>query len=208
VLETLLRLLHPIIPFITEEIWQKVAPIAKVQGKSIMTQHYPSYDASLCNQQTEHDITWLKDIIVGIRTIRAEMNIAPNKPLPVLLHQGSADDAKRLQTYENLLMRLAKLASIQWLKESDAVPDAASALVGQMKVLIPLAGLIDVAAETARLQKELTKLQRDYQQVSNKLGNTNFITNAPEDVVILQKERAVELQQKITAITQQINTLN
>lgn len=204
VLETLLRLLHPIIPFITEEIWQKVSGLVGKNGKSIMLETFPVYQQEICDLQAEEDIHWIKAVIVGIRTIRAEMNIAPNKLLSVLLHHGDENDKRCMQVYESLLTRLAKLQNLQWLNANENAPHAASAIVGQMKVLIPLAGLIDIEAETARLQKELVKLQRDQEQVSAKLANESFVANAPEDVIDKQKQRLAELENKIVMISQQL----
>jgi valyl-tRNA synthetase len=202
VLESVLRLLHPIIPFITEEIWQKIGSLAGKQGDSIMIQPYPRVDEKPADPQADNAINWLKQVIVGIRTIRAEMNIAPGKPLTVLLHEGDTVDRHYLQENERLLMHVAKLASIQWLEETP--PAAASALVGNMKVLIPLAGLINVTAETARLQKELAKLETDYQKIMDSLSNKSFLSNAPEAIVAKQQQRQQELQANIAAIQQQI----
>ena len=188
VLETLLRLTHPIMPFITEEIWQKAAPLAGVSGATIMQQPFPSKRQALINEQAEQEMEWVKAFILGIRKIKGEMNIAPGKPLPVLLQNASDSDLKSLEKNRFYLDFLARLERITVLQPGEEAPESATALVGEMKLLIPMAGLIDKAAELARLEKEIGKISADSARMQGKLANANFVDRAPAAVV--QKERA------------------
>ena len=186
VLEASLRLAHPLMPYITEEIWQKVAPLAGKSGPTLMLQPYPLSDEARIDAQAEADIEWLKGAIVGIRNIRGEMNISPGKHIDVLFN-GGTDDQARLEANRPFLKKLANLESAQWL-EGEA-PLAATALVGEMEVLVPMAGLIDKDAELGRLQKELDKLAKLVKQVEGKLGNAKFVDNAPEAVVAKERTK-------------------
>ena len=192
-LEALLRLIHPIMPFITEEIWQRVAPLAGKRAAgdevtdSIMRQPYPTYRAPLVNEAAETEMQWVMQFILGIRKIKGEMNIAPGKPVPVLLADSDANDRAWAERHRALLDFLARTESITVLEPGDAGPESATALVGNMKVLIPLAGLIDKDAELARLDKEIERLRQDIARTEKKLANPSFVDKAPAAVV--QKER-------------------
>ena len=179
-LEALLRLMHPIMPFITETVWQSVQPLSafEAKGDSIMIQSFPQYDESAVDAQALTDVEWVKQFIVAIRNIRGEMDIAPSKPLPVLLTNVSAEDQRRLDDNEQFLSSLAKLESIQVLSDATEAPASASAVIGEMTVLIPMAGLIDKDAELARLSKGIEKLEKDVQRVKGKLSNENFVGKA------------------------------
>lgn len=207
VLESLLRILHPFIPYITEEIWQRVAPLAGVKGDSIMLQAFPTVNAELVDAKAMEDIEWLKTVIVGIRTIRSEMNISPNKAVPVYFHKGTETDKNRLEANRQFLMTLAKLENAIWLPEGEEAPIAALALAGDMELLIPLKGLIDVDAETARLQKEIEKMQKELSRTEGKLGNQKFVANAPEDVVAKEKARMAEVQGALGQLNDQMQKL-
>jgi valyl-tRNA synthetase len=211
-LETLLRLLHPLMPFITEEIWQRVAPLTpspllgKVwgEGASIMLQPYPQADPTLIDAAAVDDIEWLRQFLSGVRRIRAEMNIAPGKPLPVLLQHGSDEDRNRLERHRRALATLGRLDTIAWLGDEEPAPEAATALVGGMKALIPLSGLIDKAAETARLDKEIAKLRKDAERGATKLDNADFLSRAPAAVVEKERARVAELQTAIARLEEQL----
>ncbi|NRB58104.1 MAG: valine--tRNA ligase [Salinicola sp.] len=190
VLEVILRLAHPMMPFISEEIWQRVAPLAGTRSKdddSLMTQPWPEADASRIDEQSIRDIEWLKGVIVAIRNIRAEMNIAPGKPLDALLTKGATGDRERLDANRLFLSKLAKLESVTWLDDPDQAPLSATQLVGDMEVLVPMADLIDKEAELARLAKEIDKQDKLIVGIERKLGNESFTAKAPEAVV--EKER-------------------
>ncbi|WP_280540632.1 valine--tRNA ligase [Chromohalobacter sp. 11-W] len=191
VLETVLRLAHPMMPFISEEIWQRVAPLAGTHAgddDSIMAQSWPQADQSRIDDNATRDIEWLKGVIIAVRNIRAEMNIAPGKPLEALLTKGAEADRERLEAYRLFLSKLAKLDSITWLDDPDQAPLAATQLVGDMEVLVPMAGLIDKDVELARLAKEIDKQDKFIGGIEKKLGNESFISKAPAEVV--EKERA------------------
>jgi valyl-tRNA synthetase len=187
VLENLLRLAHPIMPFITEEIWQRVAPLAGVSGETIMLQPFPEMRQSLVNEESEREMAWVMQFILGIRKIKGEMNIAPAKPVPVLLANAAESDRLWIERHRAFLDFLARIQSIEVLAPGDEGPESATALVGEMKILIPLAGLIDKAAEGKRLEKEIAKLTSEMERLEKKLANANFVDKAPEAVV--QKER-------------------
>jgi valyl-tRNA synthetase len=187
VLENLLRLTHPIMPFISEEIWQRVAPLAGVEGETIMNQPFPTRRESLIDEAAEQEMNWVMQFILGIRKIKGEMNIAPAKQVPVLLANASDTDQGLALRHRPFLDFLARTESIEVLPVDDHGPESATALVGEMKVLIPLAGLIDKEAEIKRLEKEIGRLQGDAERTEKKLGNPNFVDKAPPAVV--QKER-------------------
>nr|WP_298968904.1 valine--tRNA ligase [uncultured Halomonas sp.] len=190
VLEVILRLAHPMMPYITEEIWQRVSPLAGVfmgDGASIMLQAWPEADESKIDEQASLDIEWLKGVIIAVRNIRAEMNIAPGKPLDVLLTKGKPEDAERLESNRRFLSKLAKLESVTWLDNPDDAPLSATQLVGDMEVLVPMADLIDKDAEMARLGKEIEKQDKLIGGIEKKLGNDGFIAKAP--VAVVEKER-------------------
>ncbi len=207
VLETLLRVAHPIMPYITEEIWQRVAPLAGISGETIMTQPFPVSDAKLADQSAVDEMEWVMQFILGIRKIKGEMNIAPSKPLPVLLQNADAEDEARLIRNRHYLDFLARLESATLLKDDDNTPESAIALVGKMKILIPMAGLIDKEAEISRLEKEIGKVQQNITRIEGKLNNPKFVDKAPEAVVQKEKDKVAadlavleNLQQQLSKI--------
>ena len=204
VLETLLRLMHPIMPYITEEIWQRAAPLAGVEGDTIMLQSYPISDDAMVNANAETEMEWVMSFILGVRTIRGEMNIPPGKPLPVLLANGSNKDAALLDSNKAYLNGIARLESVTWLDNADEAPESATALVGEMQVLIPMAGLIDKEDELARLNKQVEKLQKDLQRTEGKLNNEKFTSKAPEAVVEKERQKVAEMQSSMSNLIQQI----
>lgn len=203
VLETLLRLTHPLMPFITEEIWQRVAPLAGIHADTIMLQPYPIANEAQVDANAIAEINWVMNFILGVRRIRGEMNIAPGKPLPVLLQSGSATDQNYLTNNTVYLLKLARLESITWLNNDDTTPESAIALVGEMKILIPMAGLIDKEAELARLEKEIQKIKIDLPRVEGKLSNPTFIDKAPTEVINKEKAKLADLQSTLNNLTQQ-----
>jgi len=202
VLETILRLAHPIIPFITEEIWQRVKGLAGRDGDTIMTQAYPQPDNSLIDHDAIVDIEWLMGFVLGVRKIRSSMNIAPGKPLPVLLQNTSNSDIQRLNDNRAFLMTLARLESIEQLEGNDA-PESATALVGDMKVLIPMSGLIDKEAELARLDREIGKLEKVVKAGESKLANPNYVEKAPSHVVAREQQKVAELRTSLEQLLAQ-----
>ena len=203
VLETILRLNHPIIPFITEECWQYVAPLAGKTGKSIMIQPYPESDSSKIDTQAETELEWVKTFVSGVRRIRSEMDIPPGKPLSLLLQNASDNDKNLYSDNHAFIETLAKIEQSTWLEDNDEAPESATALVGEMKILIPLAGLIDKDAELARLEKEIGKLQVNVDKTTAKLVNKNFVDKAPGAVVEKERERLAEMTKAIAQFKEQ-----
>ncbi|WP_006786010.1 valine--tRNA ligase [Thiorhodospira sibirica] len=193
VLESILRLLHPLMPFITETLWQQVAPLAGIEGDCLIERPYPQRDEALIDPQAESEIEWVKTFILGMRRIRAEMDISPGKPLPVLLANWRAEDQQRFNASQEFIEFLARPAYVDWL-EDDHAPESAIALVGEMRLLIPLAGLIDKDAEIARLDKEIAKLEKNLQQSEARLASSGFVDRAPAEVVAKERQRVAEMQ--------------
>ena len=241
VLESLLRLTHPIMPFITEEIWQRVAPLAgktnnAAQGganvaggrtpeataaqagvdatvdgmpveTSIMLQRFPLYRAALVNEAAEAEMQWVMQFILGIRKIKGEMNIAPGKPVPVLLADSSASDRAWATEHRAFLDFLARTESITVLEPGNPGPESATALIGNMKLLIPLAGLIDKDAELARLDKEIGRLRQDIERTEKKLANPAFVDKAPADVVRKERDRMAQGQAAVRDLSAQADKI-
>ena len=172
-----------------------------------MRQPYPQADLALVNPAAVADIEWLQQFLLGVRRIRAEINIAPGKPLPVLLQHGNAEDQERLERHQRALRTLGRLDSMIWLGENDAAPDSATALVGSMNILIPMSGLIDKAAESARLDKEIAKLRQECERGAAKLSNADFIGRAPAAVVEKERTRMAELQMAVTKLEEQLTRI-
>jgi valyl-tRNA synthetase len=202
VLETLLRLMHPIIPFITEEIWHSVAPKLGREGDTIMLQSYPRSNNTWVDVDSAHSIDWLKEFIMGIRKIRSEMNIPPKQMLAVMCQQYSKDDCQQIELHRGALEKLAKLESITLL-DKDEAPEAALTLVGEMRVLIPLEGLIDKEAEIERLNKDINKLEVNIKKTRNKLNNPSFKDKAPAAVVEKEQQRLDEQDQALRELQRQ-----
>ncbi len=207
VLEALLRLLHPVMPYISEEIWQMIAPLAGIKGSTIMLQAYPESDEADIKQNIIDELEWVKSFIMGVRQIRSEMNIKPSELLPVLLENGSATDLQRLNNNRTFIMSLAKLKDITWLEHAEEAPESATSLVGNMKLLIPLAGLINKDAELARLQKHIEKTENDAKRIHGKLNNANFVDRAPEAVVAKEREKLAETESALANLKQQLDKI-
>ena len=203
VLEKWLRLLHPLMPFITEEIWQTVAPLAGKSGATIMLQPYPVADEKGVDSAANADIEWLKGVIVGVRNIRGEMNIPPGKALTLMLANGNEHDKSRLDANTQFLKKLAKLDDIIWLAAGEEAPVAATALVGELEILVPMADLIDKDAELARLGREVEKLEKDVARIQGKLGNASFVDKAPAAVVEKEREKMQAQQQALDKLQEQ-----
>jgi valyl-tRNA synthetase len=206
VLETLLRAWHPLMPFITEEIWQRVAPLVGVvptSGQTIMTAHWPTAAGSSLDPATEADVEWIKAFVLGIRQIRGEMDISPARRLPVLLDDASPQDRIRIAAHGAYLSRLAGLESLRILDAGETAPSAALAVVGAMRALVPMAGLIDPQAELARLDKRAAKLREEIQRATAKLANENFVRNAPLEVVAQEQGRVAEFERTLVSLEAQ-----
>jgi valyl-tRNA synthetase len=206
VLETILRLAHPMLPFITEEIWQNIAPLAGVtlnpKGDTIMLQPYPVADTAFIDEQANADIEWVKNVIVGVRNVRGEMNISPAKALPIYLARGNNDDKRRLDENRQFLSKLASLETITWLDDPADAPLSATALAGDMEILVPMAGLIDVAAELSRLDREIDKIANEAKKLSGKLSNSKFVDNAPAEVVAKERQKLEDFEGSLSQLNE------
>ena len=207
VLERLLRCLHPIMPFVTEEIWQRVAPAAAVDGESIMLKDWPTAADFQRDEQAEDELAWIQNFVLGIRQIRGEMDIPPGRSLPVLLQDASAADRQLLNTHTAYLSSLARLESIQFLDKGQEPPASATVLLGEMKILVPMAGLIDLDAERERLSRNRDRKQQDAERSRRKLENEKFVANAPAQVVQKEKDRLAELERDISQLESRIARL-
>ena len=204
VLEALLRLAHPIIPFITETIWQQVKVLKNISDDTIMLQPMPEFSESRVDVAAMTDTEWMKQAIVAVRNIRNEMNISPSKPLDVLLRGASADVVRRVNDNHNFLKTLARLETLELLPAGEKGPVSVTKLVDGAELLIPMADLVDKAAELERLVKEVAKLEVEMEKITTKLGNEGFVARAPEAVVAKERERLADFEQaKIKLIEQQ-----
>ena len=207
VMEALLRMQHPIMPFITEEIWQQIAPLAGIDAETIQNQPFPEADPDLIDQSAIDDINWLKVFVGGIRRIRSEMNVNPGQAVPVLLANWSPQDRERFERNSGFIIQLAKLASVTWTEATDDLPEASTALAGDMKILIPLAGLIDRDAEIERLEKEIDKLNGNLEKTLARLNNPNFADKAPANVVDKARQQAEDQQGAIQQLNEQLTKI-
>ncbi len=199
--------MHPLMPFITEEIWQQVAPRANITAATIMLQPYPVATGKSDDAEAVADIEWVRGFVLGIRQIRGEMDISPGKSLPVILQNSSVTDRKRAERYAGLLQGVGRVASIKALADGKEPPASATALLGDMRLLVPMKGVIDVDAERARLEKQRSKLSADLARTRGKLDNENFVNNAPTDVVTKERQRAAEFEKTIGQLGEQLEKL-
>ena len=203
-LEALLRALHPLMPFITEEIWQQVGPLAGRSGTTIMRQPWPLEVIAERDTTAETEMRWVIDFIMAVRQIRGEMDIAPSRRIDVLVVNASTDDLARIQRTRHWLERLAALATLTPLAAGAAEPESAVALLGDLKILLPMAGLIDVEAETGRLEKRIAKLDQELAKTHAKLQNSNFVANAPPAVVEQERARLAEFENERIQLAAQL----
>ena len=207
VLESTLRLLHPMMPFITEEIWQTVAPLAGVSGPTIMLQPWPAADPDRHDAEAEAEVAWMQGVIVATRTIRGEAQLGPGKELDILIRNATEADRSRLERNAPLLQKLAKLASVTLMEAADETPAALSALYEHLEILVPMAGIIDVEAETSRLNKDLQKHRKELERLQQKLANPNFTDRAPPEVVENERVKARAASDACDKITAQLSRL-
>ena len=212
VLETALRFSHPIMPYLTEQIWQTIAPLlGRKNTDSIVVADYPQTEASQISEQTEADMAWLQELIASVRNIRGEMKLGNAVRLPVLLQNVSSDEDARLSRIKNQFKALAKVESLEIINSGDGsdqkIPLSSSSMVGQLRVLVPMKGLIDPTAELARLGKSYDKLKGQSEGIARKLGNEGFVSKAPAEVVDAEKAKLAELEGQLTAMTAQMGQL-
>ena len=205
VLEALLRLLHPLTPFVTEELWQQVAPRLGIDEKTISLQAYP-VAADYAGQdysQAGTDVEWLKDMVSSLRRVRSELGVSPGKQVRLLLQAGTANDRVLADRYASQLSFLLKLETIEWLQTGEAAPASASAVVGELKLLVPLEGLVDLDAERTRMDKEIKRVEIEITKCNGKLSSDTFVQNAPPAVVEQERKRLVDWNHQLTALREQ-----
>jgi valyl-tRNA synthetase len=204
VFETLLRLLHPLMPFITEEIWLRVAPLAGVSGESIMLAPWPTAALFPADAAAEAEMRWVMQVVLAIRQIRGEMDIAPAVRLPLLLQHANERDLTLAQRHETLLAHLAGLASQRALHAGESPPPAMAGVVGELWLLVPMAGLIEPASELQRLERRAHKLEQELLRSRGKLADEHFVRNAPAEVVAQERSRLAQFEHTRGALGRQI----
>lgn len=208
VLEKTLRLAHPVLPYITESIWQSVKPLVDgVEGDTIMTQALPQFNEENFNADVVADLEWVKAFITSIRNLRAEYDIAPSKGLEVMIKVADEKDAARIEANKVVLSSLAKLDEIKVLANGEETPACATSLVGKSELMIPMAGLIDKDAELARLAGEVKKTQGEIKRIEGKLGNEGFVAKAPEAVIAKEREKLEGYQETLVKLEAQQETI-
>lgn len=200
VMEASLRLAHPLMPYLTEEIWQTLAPKLNISGETIMLAQYPVADQALVNEQAEADMQWLQGLIGAVRNIRGEMGLGNARLLPVLLQNTTDAEKAQIARIEPLFKALAKVESITFLADAEQPPLSSSSVVGHVSVFVPMKGLIDPKAELGRLQKDLDKVQKQHDQIANKLSNEGFVSKAPAAVVEGEKVKLAEFADQLAKI--------
>jgi valyl-tRNA synthetase len=203
VLESTLRLAHPFLPFMTEEIWQQLPEVIRGSGETIMLQTFPEPNTAKMDGTATADVAWLKAVVTASRNIRGEMDISFAKPIPILIKNGNESDKARLEQYQSLLNFLIKPESLTWLAPGDGEPVSATHLVGDMQVLVPMAGLIDKDVEVARLTKEIDRKGKERERAESKIRNPNFVDKAPADVVQKEKEKLKDLETALQQLVAQ-----
>jgi valyl-tRNA synthetase len=206
VLEACLRLLHPLMPFVTEEIWQAIAPFIGKKGNSLMIQTYPHFDKTKKDKHAEHDLIWLKAIVHTIRTLRSEMNIAPGKKIPLLLFKGSEKDRKNSGLFLKDIMNLARISEISWIVAKEENTHYAMGIVNNLELLIPMDGLIDTEAEIQRLKKEILKAEKEIERAESKLANVAFVKKAPPNIIDQERQRLANFTATHTKLQNQLNS--
>ena len=207
VLETTLRLLHPIMPFISEEIWQQVKPLAAVEGETIMHSEFPLADEAKIDQASSDEMLWVQAVITGVRNIRGEKNISPSKELPIIIQGADKTALAYLEANNAYLTKFGRFESITIAQDGDETPESATALVGEMRVLIPLGSFIDANAEIARLQKELEKAEKDIAGVAGRLSNKAFVDKAPEAVITKAKQQLADAESAKKLLLEQVERM-
>jgi len=207
VLASLFKLLHPLIPFLSEELWLKLCARTGQKSDSLMLESMPETNQFDADDEAEQEMEWLKQVIVGIRQIRGEMNISPAKILPVKLAGYSELDRRRAELHNGYIRKLARIEDIEFIDSEQSVPGAATAILGEMRILVPLVGLIDVAQEQDRLGKQLFGVRTDLEKAQRKLRNEQFVSNAPDEVVYKERTRVEELATRADQLSQQLQRL-
>lgn len=208
VLEKLLRLAHPLIPFMTETIWHRVKVLKNIDAETLMLAAYPTYDVNGTDAQAIIDIEWIKEAIIAVRNIRAEKNIKPSLALELIVRTNDRAVSRRLNENSSFIKKLANLSEISIIASSDEAPLSVAKIVAGSELLIPMADFIDKTVELARLDKEIDKLTVEKVGIEQKLGNEGFVNRAPEQVVAKERERLTQLDESIAKLLQQKEVIN
>jgi valyl-tRNA synthetase len=190
-------------PYITEELWQKVAPLAGRSGDTISLAPWPEAEEARIDAEAEADVAWLQQVVLEVRRVRSEMNLKPSQRLPLLLTEGGDADRRRADELDAALKTLARLESIQWVDDEASVSGTATAIVGDLKLLVELGGLIDRDAELARLDKQIARLEQEIGRINGKLANTNFVDRAPAEVVQKERDKRADMDHSLTELRAQ-----
>ncbi|MGO9804839.1 MAG: class I tRNA ligase family protein, partial [Steroidobacteraceae bacterium] len=204
ILEALQRALHPFMPFITEEIWQRAAPLAGRAGDTVMLEPWPQAAQFPADAHAEREVAWIQAVVLGVRQIRGEMNINPARRIPLLLRDAGDADRELSVRHRAWLERLAGLESVTLLRAGDDEPPAAIALAGSLTLLVPMAGLIDAPAEAERLGKLIAKAEKELAGARARLASDSFVNNAPAPVVATERERLTELERSVAGLRAQL----
>ena len=204
VLETILRLAHPVIPYITEEIWQRVAPLAGKDGDTIMLQNYPTPNSDLIDEIAMHETELVMSLNRGVRRIRSERDIKPSKPLAVIVQNLNSAEQAVLEESAQCSMSISRIESIEFVDNDAEIEESATALVGENGTLhIAMAGLIDKEAELQRFDREIGKAQKELEMREKKLSNQGYVSKAPEEVVNKERQRVSELQSMLQRLEEE-----
>ena len=207
VLGALLKLLHPIVPFVTEELWLELCKRTGETSDTVMLEPLPDAELFAGDAEAETEIEWLQELVIGVRQIRGEMDISPGKRLPVRLAGTTAADRERVERLGLYLNNLARIHDLEFVASADEVRGAATAVIRHMTLLVPLEGLIDLAAERERLARQQQQAQTELEKVQHKLANPQFVANAPAEVVDGQRNRETELQERLDQLGAQLDRL-
>jgi len=208
ILGALLRLLHPIMPFITEELWLELCEHTDKKSDTIMIEAIPSIKDFTSDAEAEEELDWIKEFVSNIRQIRGEMRLNPSQALPVKVSGAQASDHARIEKFKTYLISLAKLESIEFVENTNTISGAATSLMGKMRLLVPLVGIINPEIERNRLKKQRDQAEEDLAKCRKKLENAQFLKNAPEDVVAKEREKRVKLIQRLEQLNNQLTTLD
>ena len=218
VLDVLLRAAHPIVPFITETLWLRIAPLLGSKDDTIMHRSFPEADDQPMDAHAQSTIEWLKAVVTAVRNVRGELNVSPGRTIDLLLQGGGEEDRRRCGECESLLRRLARVEAVRWLDDNVEPPRVSVQIVGggntdgstspALKVMVPMAGLIDVDAERARLAKAIDAGEKDLRRTEAKLANENFIAKAPPAVVAKERNKHERLRGELGALKDQLSRLD
>ncbi|MBI4357287.1 MAG: valine--tRNA ligase [Gammaproteobacteria bacterium] len=206
-LEALLRLAHPFIPFVTEALWQQVAPKIGKKGATILFEPYPEIQDFPVDKKALSEIAWLQSVITTVRTLRSEMNVSPARTVPILFRFGTVSDKEQFKIFSAWIQTMAKIENISWVEANAEVPPAASHLLGELEVLMPLAGLVDKTKEIARLEKNMVKHQKTVEAAQKKLSDSHFRAHAPPDIVRQEEEKLSSAQSTLASYRQHLAAL-